>query len=76
MTPITVDAEEVIMALEYHGYDAKYVFDRETNELLNYTELREAWFRFHNAAFLELTKEWLIENEIEATLKTRDSETA
>ena len=34
MTPITVDAEELIMALEYHGYDAKYVFDRETGEVI------------------------------------------
>ena len=152
MSPLTVDAEELIMALEYHGYDAKYVFDRETgevifmpnedvvgevmdgelveaieegwgtryiliepvdssvgweamrdfietirderianrlsraiegkspfrrfkDELLNYPELREAWFRFHNAAFLELAKEWLTENGIEATLKTRDSKT-
>ena len=148
MTPITVDAEELIMALEYHGYDAKYVFDRETgeviyvpdedivgdvidkelseaieagwgtryiaiepvsslegwdvmrdfietirderianrlyraieskspfrrfkDELLNYPELREAWFRFHDEAFIELAKGWLAENEIEAALKVR-----
>ncbi|MCI0555051.1 MAG: UPF0158 family protein [Anaerolineae bacterium] len=148
MTPITVDAEELIMALEYHGYDAKYVFDRETgevifmpdegivgdvideelseaieegggtryidvepvsssegwhvmrdfivtinderianrlyhaiesrspfrrfkDELLNYPELREAWFRFHDEAFVQLAKDWLMENQIEATLKMR-----
>ena len=54
MTPITVDAEELIMALEYHGYDAKYIFD------------------FHDEAFLQLAKDWLMEHQIEATLKVRE----
>jgi len=34
MTQITVNAEELITALEYHGYEAKYVFDRETGEVI------------------------------------------
>jgi len=148
MPPITIDAEDLIMALEYHGHDAKYIFDRETgdvifipdedivsdvmdeellaaieegwgtryiaiepvsssegwevmqgfietirderiaerlhraiegtspfrrfkDELLNSPELREAWFRFHDEAFIELAKGWLAENKIEATLKVR-----
>ena len=34
MSSIAVDADELITALEYHGYDAKYVFDRETGEVI------------------------------------------
>lgn len=149
MTPMTVDAEDLIMALEYQGYDARYIFDRETgevifmpdvaivgddvmdeelseaveegwgtryiavdpvpswegwnvmrdfietindekianrlyraiegrspfrrfkDELLNYPELREAWFRFHDEAFIQLAKDWLRDHQIEATLKVR-----
>ena len=53
MSPITLDAEELIMALEY-------------------LDLREAWFRFHNEAFIQLAKVWLMEHQIEATLKMRE----
>ena len=50
----------------------RHPFRRFKDELLNYPTLREAWFHFHDEAFLEIAKEWLIENEIEATLKVRE----
>jgi len=69
MPPLTVDAEDLIMALEYHGFDAKYVFDRETGEVIFMPDPDVVCDDVIDEAFLEIAKEWLAENEIEATLK-------
>ena len=34
MNSITVDAEDLIIAWEIHGYEAKYIFDRQTGEVI------------------------------------------
>lgn len=34
MTHILIDADDLIMALEYHGYEAEYFLDLHTGEVL------------------------------------------
>jgi hypothetical protein len=34
MSPLLIDAEELIMALEYHGYESQYFLDLQTGEVL------------------------------------------
>ena len=41
------------------------------DRLLEYPKLREEWFAFENAAYVELAREWLKEEEINAGLRLR-----
>jgi hypothetical protein len=58
--------EELIEALR-----RKRPFRNFKDTLFNYPKLREQWFRFHEEAFIEIAKEWLKDNSIEATLARR-----
>ena len=64
----TVQDERIANHL-YRAIEGKSPFRRFKDELLNYPKLRQAWFRFHDEAFLEIAREWLRENDIEARLK-------
>jgi len=146
MSHLLIDAEELIMALEYHAYESQYFLDLQTGEvllvadeayvepkeelkmqiqaepdrywaidpipssvgwqvmaefieqlpvgearerltrvvershpfrrfkdtLLDYPEIREQWFAFHERAMLQLARGWLEDEGIEAELKLRD----
>ena len=145
MTRISIDAEELIMALEYHGDESESLLDLQTGEvlfvadeglvgpdedlaeqierepdryraidpipssdgwqimaefieqlpagearahltralqhnhpfrsfknaLLDYPKLREKWFVFHEKSFIQLAREWLDDERIDADLKSR-----
>jgi hypothetical protein len=145
MSHLLIDAEELIMALEYHGHESQYFLDLQTGEvlfladeayvgpneelemqiesepdryraidpipssvgwqvmaefieqlpigearvrltravershpfrqfkdtLLDYPKFREQWFAFHERTMLQLAREWLEDEEIEAELKLR-----
>ena len=145
MTRISIDAEELIMALEHHGDETEWLLDLQTGELLfvadeglvgpdedlaeqierepdryraidpipssdgwrimaefieqlpagearahltralqhnhpfrsfknallDYPKLREEWFAFHEKSFMQLAREWLDDESIDADLKSR-----
>ena len=145
MTRISIDAEELIMALEHHGDESEWLLDLQTGELLfvadeglvgpdedlaeqierepdryrvidpipssdgwrimaefierlpagearahltralqhnhpfrsfknallDYPKLREEWFAFHEKSFMQLAREWLDDESIDADLKCR-----
>ena len=49
----------------------RHPFRRFKDVLLNYPKIREEWFRFHNEAFTKIARNWLEENQVEATLSRR-----
>jgi hypothetical protein len=55
--------DRLLRAIEGRG-----AFGRLKDALLDYPELREAWFRFHNGRLLEFAWEWLHVEGIEAEL--------
>ena len=145
MTRISIDAEELIMALDHHGDESEWLLDLQTGELLfvadeglvgpdedlaeqierepdryraidpipssdgweimaefieqlpagearahltralqhnhpfrsfknallDYPKLREEWFAFHEKSFMQLAREWLDDESIDADLKSR-----
>lgn len=47
-------------------------FRRFKDMVLNYPDTREQWFAFHEKAMIELAREWLKDEGIEAELKLRE----
>ena len=48
-------------------------FRRFKDELLNYPDVREDWFAFEYRKMLEIAKDWLEDEGVEADLKTRET---
>jgi hypothetical protein len=49
-------------------------FRRFKDEVLDYPDIRQDWFAFHQRVLLEHARKWLRDEDIDADLKTRDSE--
>jgi hypothetical protein len=48
--------------------ERKRPFRRFKDVLLNYPEVEEDWFRFHEQAFIKIIQEWLDVNDLEVIL--------
>jgi len=46
----------------------KKPFDNFKNTLLNFPEIREQWFRYHDEKMKEIAREWLNDHQINADL--------
>jgi len=51
-------------------------FRRFKDTLLNYPEVRENWFAFEHRKMLQVAREWLDDEGVEAELKTREPTSA
>ena len=49
-------------------------FRRFKDELLNYPDVREKWFAYEYDRMLDIAKEWLEDEGLDADLKTRRAE--
>jgi hypothetical protein len=58
---------EVRRELAY-ALEKRRPFRRFKDVLLNYPEVQEDWFRFHEQAFIKIIQEWLDDNGLEVTL--------
>lgn len=48
-------------------------FRRFKDELLNYPDVRENWFAFHQRVMLDHARKWIRSEGLDADLKTRDT---
>lgn len=63
----TLPEEKVREALG-RALEKRRPFRRFKDVLLNYPEVEEDWFRFHEQAFIKIIQEWLDDNGLEVTL--------